>query len=425
MGRADETVTGVLERLLRWCVALLPPERRGWAEAVSAEAGEVPAGTARAGWLAGGLWLVVREAKMIRRIGYGLSVLAVAMAAALVMRYLWEQVGRDAGWDKARIVLLVGLLAGLPWVARRRGVFGPVGPSIAARAVRAGGAVAIIALVLDFARMLHYEGGKSGVLNGPAGVWSPAREAVILVLIAGCLAAVLIAPRRWPKARPVLIAWCATAAALVLFFTFAPLQVLITVYAAGILAITSRRSPITPATLAISTSIGVGGGLLIVALWNPLQPRGPAASTATRPMGLLMVLIAVIVAGTAAAGALAARRVKGTNDPLALKTRAQQFLAAGPLTAASAALMLPLLRAGHAVRIAAACPATSQFHCTAAPAVWMAFLVIGPVLGLAVGSMGSVTPQTPSQPPHRPPPPDPPGEPQPDGTRSGGVFVKI
>ena len=194
----------------------------------------------------------------------------------------------------------------------------------------AGGAAAIIALVLDFARMLHYEGGKSGALNGPAGTWSWTRDAIILVLIGGCLAAVLAVPRRWPKARPVLVAWCAAAAALILFFTLAPLQVLITVYTAGILAVTARRSPITPATLAISTGIGVGGGLLIVALWNPLQPHGPAASTATRPETLFMVLVAVIIGGTAAAGALAARRVKGTNDPLAVKTRAQQCLAAGP-----------------------------------------------------------------------------------------------
>jgi hypothetical protein len=419
-------VAGMLERLLGRCAGLVPSGRRGWVEAVRAEAGEVPA-TARVGWLAGGLWLVAREAKMIRRIGYGLGVAAVAVAAALAVRYLWDgaHAGRDAGWDKARIVLLVAVLAGLPWVARGRQVFGPVGPSIAVRAVRAGGAAAIIALVLDFARIEHFpEPTMGGVLNG-TGAWNWVREAVALVLIGGCLAAVLTVPRRWPKAPPVLIAWCAAAAALILFFTLAPLQVLITVYAAGILAITSRRSPITPATLAISTSIGISGGLLIAALWNPLQPRGPAASTTTRPMDLLMVLIAVTVGGTVAAGALAARRAKGTKDPLAMKTRAQQYLVAGPLTAASAALMLPLLRAGHAVHLAATCPATSHFHCTAAPAVWIAFLVIGPVLGLAVGSTGSITAQTPSQPPHRPPPPDPPDEPRPDGTRSGGVFVKI
>jgi hypothetical protein len=46
----------------------------------------VPAGAARLGWVAGGVWLVAREAQMVRRIGYGLAVAAVAVAAALVVR---------------------------------------------------------------------------------------------------------------------------------------------------------------------------------------------------------------------------------------------------------------------------------------------------------------------------------------------------
>jgi hypothetical protein len=141
---------------------------------------------------------------------------------------------------------------------------------------------------------------------------------------------------------------------------------------------------------------------------------------------LFMVLIAVIAAGTAAAGAIAARRARGANDPLALKARAWQCLAAGPLTAASAALMLPLLRASHAIDVAAACPAKQVFHCTAAPAIWVFFLVAGPVLGLAIGTCAGaiMTAQPPSQPP-RQPPPKPPHEPRPDRSRSGGVFVKI
>ncbi len=422
-----ERVAGVLGRLLGRCAGLVPPGRRGWVEAVRAEAGEVPAGPARAGWLAGGLWLVAREAKMIRRIGYGLGVAAVAVAAALVVRYLWAgaYAGRDAGWDKARIVLLVVLLAGLPWVARRRQVFGPVGPSIAARAVRAGGSAAIVALVLDFARIEHFpEPAMGGVLNGTGG-WNWAREAVALILIAVGLAAILIIPVRRPKVHPVLVAWCAVAATLILFFTLAPMQVLITVYAAGLLAVTARRSPATPATLALSTTIGAGGGLLMVALWNPLQP-GPNSSTTGRPIALFMLLVGVIVGGTAAAGALAVRRAGGLKSPLAWKARAQQYLAAGPLTAASAALMLPLFRVSHAVRVAAACPVTQHFHCTAAPSLWMFFLVAGPILGLAMGSAAVIIPAPPpSQPSRRPPPPEPPSEPRPDGSRSGGLFVKI
>ena len=73
MDRALDRVTRALEGLLGRCAGLVPPGRRGWAEAVRAEAGEVPAGPARVGWLTGGLWLVVREAGMVRRIGYGLG----------------------------------------------------------------------------------------------------------------------------------------------------------------------------------------------------------------------------------------------------------------------------------------------------------------------------------------------------------------
>jgi hypothetical protein len=222
------------------------------------------------------------------------------------------------------MLLLVGLLAGLPWVARRRGVFGPVGRSIAARAVRAVGCAALVALVLDFARIEHFRApALPGLFNAAAGAWNWAREAAGLGLIAACLAAILIVTARWPQARPALVAWCAAAAGLVLFFTVAPLQVLIAVYAAGILAVTARRSPVTPATLAISAGIGVGGGLLMVGLWNPLQP-GPNSSTAPRPVTLFMLLVAVTATGTAAAGAAAARRASGRNDPLTLKARAWQ-----------------------------------------------------------------------------------------------------
>jgi hypothetical protein len=430
MGGPLDGVTRALDRLLGRCGGLVPPGRRGWAEAVRAEAGEVPPGPARLGWLAGGFWLVAREAGMIRRIGYGLGALAVAAGAALVVRYLWSgaHAGRDAGWDKARVLLLVALLVGLPWVARRRGVFGPVGHSIAARAVRAGGCAALVALVLDFARIQHFPGASlSGPGSGAAGGWSWVREVAGLGLIAACLAAVLIVPARWPQVRPVLLAWCAAAAGLVLVFTLAPLQVVIVVYAAGILAVTSRRSPVAPATLAVSSGIGVAGGLLVVALHDPTRaPRAPGLHPQTQVILLFIVLVVAIAAGTAAAGAVAARRVRGTGDPLALKAQAWQYLAAGPLTAASAALMVPLLRTGPAVHYLATCRAAHPANCTAAPTVWMFFLVVGPLLGLAFGTcLGSLpADQPPPRPPHDPPP-EPPREPEPDHSRAGGVFVKI
>jgi hypothetical protein len=424
-GRAADKVTWALDRALVRCAGLLAPGRRGWADAVRAEAGEVPAGRARLGWVAGGLWLVAREAQMVRRILYGLGVAAVAVAAVAVMRYLWSgaNAGRDAEWDKARVLLLVALLAGLPWVARRRGVFGPVGASIAARVVRAGGCAAVLVLVLDIARLEHFRGPFMPRLGGgtaPA-AWGWAREAAGLGLIAACLAAVLIVTARWPQVSRVLVGFCAVAAGLALFITVAPVQVLITVYVAGIFALTSRRSLVTPATLAIAAGIGVGGGLLVVALWNPTRSSPAPGLAAKTDVRLLFVILGVtIVAGIAVAGMVAARRVMGQDDPLALRrARYLQYLAAGPLTGATAALMLPLLRASAAVHYAATCPAARAGHCTAAAGVWVLFLLAGLVLGLAFGSFGGWI--VAAQPP--PPPLTPPREPRPGGSRSGGVYV--
>ncbi len=421
MDRVLERVTRAADRLLGRCAGLAPPGRRGWAEAVRAEAGQVPAGAARLGWLAGGVWLLAREARMIRRIGYWLAIAAVAVTAAAVLRYFWSGAlaGRDAGWDKVRVVLVLALLAGLPWVARRRGVFGPVGHSVAARAVRAGGGAAVLVLVLDIARLEHFA--SSGVAIWPGSGW--AREAASLGLIAAALAAVLIVRSRRPQIHPLLVAWLAAAAGLVLLITVAPLQVLITVYVAGLLAVTTRRSPVTPATLAICAGIGTAGGLLVVALWNPSRSApAPGLHPKTDPLLLLAVLVAVIAAGTAAAGVVAARRARGSDDPLALR-RAQlrQLLAAGPLTGATAALMLPFFRAAPAVRFAAACPgpAAHAGQCTAASAVWMFFLVAGPVIGLAIGCLGWLC-TVESARAQLPAPPDP----QPGGSRSGGVFVR-
>ena len=133
-----------------------------------------------------------------------------------------------------------------------------------------------------------------------------------------------------------------------------------------------------------------------------------------------MVLVAVTAAGTAAAGWVAARLARGPGDPLAL-SRAWfwQCLAAGPLTGAIAALMVPFGRVSDAVRIAAACPAAADGRCTNGTHMWMIFLVAGPVLGLAVGRLGGAVAvaKLGRSPLARP------REPRPGGSRSGGVFV--
>ena len=156
--------------------------------------------------------------------------------------------------------------------------------SIAARLVRAGGAAAVLVLVLDIARMEHFPGQSMyGRTNGVPWAWAWGWEALGAGLIAACLAAVLIVTARWPQVSRVLVGWCAAAAGVALFFTVAPVQVLITVYVAGILAVTARRSPVTPATLAICTAIGAAGGLLLDAVWDHAGGRRRQACT-VRPM---------------------------------------------------------------------------------------------------------------------------------------------
>jgi hypothetical protein len=57
-----ERLTWMLAGMLRHAAGLLPPGRQEWAEAVRAEAGQVPAGWPRLRWLAGGLcWRRGRE----------------------------------------------------------------------------------------------------------------------------------------------------------------------------------------------------------------------------------------------------------------------------------------------------------------------------------------------------------------------------
>lgn len=416
MDRALNGVTRALARLLGWSGGLVPPGRRGWAEAVRAEAGEVPAGLARVGWLAGGFWLVAREARMLRRIGYGLGIVAVALVAALVVRYIWHG-GLGVGWGKARVVLLLALMVGLPWVARRRGVFGPVGTSITARVVRAGGCAVLLALVLDFTRVQRV------LLRNPPGAWSWIREAAGLGLIAVCLAAVLIVPARWPRIGPVVVAWCVTAAGLAVFFTLAPLQVLFTFYVAGILAVTSRRSPVTPATLVLSVTFGIGGGLLADVLYDVVRRRGPGANT-SGPILLFVMLMGLALAGTVAAAKVAERHGGSTDDPAVRKARMWQCLAAGPLTAAATAIMLPLLRTSAAVHYATHCPASYLQHCSSPRSVWVFFLVFGPVVGLAIGTcVGAIADAQPQPQPPRRPPPDPPYEPLPDGPPPGEIAA--
>ena len=74
MDRLVRTLMGLVRRIAR----LLDKPHRDWVHALLAEVDDVPGRSARLAWLAGGLWLVVREAVMTRIIQ------ALAFAAGAV-----------------------------------------------------------------------------------------------------------------------------------------------------------------------------------------------------------------------------------------------------------------------------------------------------------------------------------------------------
>ncbi len=131
MGRFPRVLAGLLER----CARLLPATRRDWAEALLAEAAEIPATTSRVAWLAGGLWLVARE--VVMRLT---RVLAFAAGAAILVRVGWPGGPTNSAvpLNRMYVVVTVVLLAVLPTVIRR--YFGPGSPRAGGRA-RHGSAV--------------------------------------------------------------------------------------------------------------------------------------------------------------------------------------------------------------------------------------------------------------------------------------------
>lgn len=245
---------------------------------------------------------------MPRKIGYWAAFAAAAGGLA------W------AGWPPAAgtvatvvnrvdVIVVVLLLAGLPWPARR--IFGPVGPSRRARIVRASGYATVFALVVAKTEVARSVGLRPAGGPALAGVW--VGEIVFLAVVAA--------------------------------------------YLAWVLAVTSRRPVASPAALATGTAAGAAAGLLMYLL----PPRGsmlhlhiPWQADLYRAGQALAILLAL--ATGVAAGVLTARRTRrrdrarsgGRQLPLA-EARARQGLAAGLCTGMTAALVASVLRTGTIV----------------------------------------------------------------------------
>jgi Domain of unknown function (DUF1707) len=178
--------TGALAGLLGRAAGMLPAARREWAEAVLAEAGEVPAGAGRVAWLCGGLWLVAREAVM----GRVVRVLAFATGAVGLVWVGWPGTSSNSATPLNRVYVTgtVVALAVLPWVVRR--YCGPVRGGWAPRAARVAGYAMVLVLIAAKA-VKDRDGSRLGAYFVMVpGLW--ALEIVLLLIIVGYLAGLLI-----------------------------------------------------------------------------------------------------------------------------------------------------------------------------------------------------------------------------------------
>ncbi len=351
---------GALSRLLVGAARLLPADRRHWAEAVRAEADQVPGGRARLTWLAGGFWLIAKDGAMARRIGYWVGAAGLVAAAAWVVWLSWRTApptDPERATDRVRVLVGAVALAGLPWVARGRGWFGPVADSSAARLVRIGGCAAICGMGLAIVHVDRHSDINSTVGSGHFSWWREAAGLVILVV--GFAAPVVLKARRpnaGAEAYGVIGAIVAIAGLVALVVV--PLQAFAVILAAGILAATSRRSPVTAATWTTG---------LIASL-----PTAAAACALPFSMGnlysamLVVALVAAVAGG--GAGVVAARLVTEAGNPDDLRAaRIRQGVLAGAIAGAIGGLVA-----------AALSPILGEM------------LVAGLLAGLAGGAVGAV-----------------------------------
>jgi hypothetical protein len=289
MDRIIQMAAAAVRRL----TVLLPAERRDWTEAVLAEAAEVQAGRPQLNWLAGGMWLTVREAARVSRPWYPV---AFAAAASGIAWSAWSGPPGDpaVAVNRIDVIAIVVILAGLAWIVRR--TRGPVAVARLPRLVRAGGYTAVLALVLVKSAVERVAGAPpNSNAEGPAVAWTG--EAVFLAVMAG--------------------------------------------YAVVILVYTARRSPVLRDTMVIGTAVGVVLGVvafLLGPLGFPLRFTGPWPARlydAAVGVGLLLGLCSPVAAG------LAAARRAGRSLPAGARIR--QGAMAGLASGAAAALVVAVL----------------------------------------------------------------------------------
>ena len=269
---------------------LVPAGRRDWVAAVWAEAPHVPPGLRRLAWYAGGAWLLAREALMRRGIG---KAVLFAVAAAAAAWAAWPGSPTAIAGPASRVdVITVVVLAGLPLLARP--VFGPPAASRAARLLRAGTCAGFLALLpaLNAVEQFRYT--------------RPHGSADLAVYL-------LVSPVR-PK----------SAVGHVLGL------VMLALYMAAIVWMTSRRARIAAATL----GAGVAAGIILGLVMYTVAPLG-LSSEATDPwlpgshVDPMVLLAWLLLLGAPLAAAVAAdRHYTARNPPPSADVRVRQIMAA-------------------------------------------------------------------------------------------------
>jgi hypothetical protein len=344
---------------------LVTARRRDWAEALWAEAGPVPSGLARLTRRFGRVWLMAREARLVRRVG---PALVFAAAVVWATRAAWPGPAGNAATVVARVdvVTVALMLAGLPLLSRW--LLGPAAAGRLAWVLRAGVYAAILVLIVAKAGVEQTAGNLSA---GP-----PLSSGKHIPALGGL-------PVDWIGESLFLLVMAA--------------------YVTAFLALTTRRSRMAATTLAAGAAAGVVFGLILYALvplgigkafTSPWLSGGLALLV---PLALIMLFSTPLVAGSAAA-----RCYQGPGSRAQqARARIMQGGAAGFLAAGVGALVASVLgtgtialmpRAGWLLgwlypgqHLLAATAYHRELAASANAAGYLVVLLIFPIVGLGLG----------------------------------------
>ncbi len=359
----------------RAAVRLVPTARRDWAEALWAEAHELPPGWPRLAWRVGGVLLIAREAQLTR--GTGNVVLFAAAGAAAWEAWPRPSAGLSHGAaGQGDVIITLALLAGLPLLARW--LLGPPGSRVA-RWLRAGFYAAILAIMPAKA--------VAEMFIGTVPARGIDRQTFDFITQGHPAPGSMSGGPDWGGEI------------LILFITAC--------YLAVALALTARRASVAPATLAI----GVGAGLLTGLVMYVMDPLG-GGKVATNPWlrgsaadALVALAWVVLFGAPVVAGALAARRCRVPNDPTQASVAwGWQGLTAGLVSSGVGALTATVLGTGtialmlasasvrswlyHGQHLTASAVYGRELYASGGIAFYGVICVVFPLIGLVMGLLG-------------------------------------